>query len=162
MTDQLYELREIPVTRFVGEEPEVVSSITMPRADFVAAVSEELAKYDEELESVTREDLLNVAQSMPRFPLGTWISAGRGCGCVVGEYLIARREIEESARQAFVAALGADDDGLSVSTDTVTELLMDRPDRSAIVRFGNSVDERLRAVIRDRVGYTPINSIEIV
>ena len=124
-----------------------VRSVLMPREDFVAVVAKELRKpgYPEAI----REDILATAETMPRFPFGTWINTDRGCGCVIGEYLIASAEVERS-----VLLKDVDD-----AWQTVQELLEDNPHKTELLAFGNEIDR----VMRSATGTDhDVRSIEIV
>lgn len=80
------------------------------------------------------DELLQTAADMPRFPLGTWMHAQRGCGCVVGEYLIAREIIGREE--------------LATGEASVSALLDDLPNGGALYQFGSDIDEHLGNVIR--------------
>src|ERR687889_713374 len=80
--------------------PEEVVAVRMPRARFLGLVDAELDCVAEEwgadVAGRLRDRLVPVARSMPVYPLGEWVTPGRGCGCVVGEYLIAARELDRA------------------------------------------------------------------
>lgn len=62
----------------------------MSRERFMLLVEQELAfaGLGRPDGSGTRERLLAVAQSITNFPLQWWVHPQRGCGCVVGEYVV--------------------------------------------------------------------------
>ncbi len=62
-----------------------INVVKMPRDRFVEIVTEAL---DEDDYGNFRADMLAVAGSIQRFPLAKWIDPIRGCGCLVGEYLV--------------------------------------------------------------------------
>lgn len=113
-------------------DKEEVLVAEMPRSDFIELVEEAINKtinreYIERkhMGPWLRDELLEVAETMERFPLGQWINASRGCGCLVGEYLIAQSEVDrakiiaESGKQTYTTGVG-------VSADSVRHMLAER------------------------------------
>jgi hypothetical protein len=143
----MYDVKTIPVTRIEGREPVPVRSVLMPRADFLALVEDEIdtGPYAGDARDGLRRELLPVAKSMPRFPLGTWLDEERGCGCVVGEYLVARQEIDDFNARVVVADAVGDNGQLT----TVRNLLRENPLGDALFEFGNRIDGRMRNLLRD-------------
>jgi hypothetical protein len=169
----MIEVKDLPVTRFVNRPPELVRSALMPRAMFMEVVEDLLDEYKDRrrLEPKVIEELRETARSMPRFPLNTWISRSRGCGCVIGEYLIAQKEIGELARQAWVEEVagrpttgwGGDTGEDTIGTGTVDRLLGYREDGPELVEFGTQIDSRLRHRLSlEEIGDRVYDSIELV
>lgn len=85
---------------------ESVVTAEMPRDIFLgfvkkscyeAAKDPDLTEDEEaELERKLIEKLMPVATTMDHFPLSTWINERRGCGCLIGEYLVASRQLERT------------------------------------------------------------------
>lgn len=71
-----------------GEEDALV--VRMPRARFLEFVERaaEVTMFRVDGRDV-RERLLSIARTIQRFPVNAWIHPLRGCGCVVGEFLVA-------------------------------------------------------------------------
>jgi hypothetical protein len=137
-TASAYEVEEIEVGQV---NRQIVPAVRMPRETFVGLVRTLLDeggyRRDGDLhafrETGIADKLLPVAQTMPVFPLGAWIAPGRGCGCVVGEYLVASNLIDRTeAAEYFVPA------------DTIEELLREDPDGYALTRFGGQIDASVR------------------
>jgi hypothetical protein len=130
--------------------PEEVVAVRMPRARFLGLVDAELDCVAEEwgadVAGRLRDRLVPVARSMPVYPLGEWVTPGRGCGCVVGEYLIAARELD----RAMLARTHID----------VEDLLGDEQDGDALLMFGEGIDHRVRqeayASVDERVIYAAV------
>jgi len=110
-----------------------VSSVDMPRKRFLEIVEEELQN---ELYAPIREEMLSTARTMQRFPLSTWVNEDRGCGCVVGEYLIARSEME---RAEFFKE-NSDKEGWFVGIDI---LLDENPLGHELSKFGVAIDNKM-------------------
>lgn len=107
-----------------------VSVVRMPRERFLEIVDGLLNESDPGL----REELRPVAESMSSYPLGEWINEERGCGCVVGEYLVASSEM---GRAGLV-------DGPSIQC-----LLSEKISRGdALLVFGEEIDRRMKAEVR--------------
>lgn len=93
-----------------------VSAVYMPREPFLKMVRQLVTEHCSD--AITHRKLLTTARRMPRFPMGTWMHQGRGCGCLVGEYLVA----------ADVMARGA---------DNIVDVLRGRDD---LRKIGNDID----------------------
>lgn len=107
-----------------------VDVVRMPRARFLALVDDLLRSGYGSL----RTKLWPVAQAMATFPLGDWINEDRGCGCVVGEYLIATSELGR-AELAARATRG---------TLRIDSLLAEDSQGGALAEFGEEIDSRIR------------------
>lgn len=147
---------------------EEVGVVHMPRQEFLRLLercidlvepegyddveTEDLARV--ELHAKLRAELLPVARTMPRFPLGQWMDGHRGCGCVVGEYLVASGAVD----RAVAAQRQLLDDGVLDLTveeiDALGESL--RVDREldkmgdwgiALYAFGINIDGMVRRAI---------------
>lgn len=75
----------------------------MPRMRFLELVDDCIKWYADEYNAhgdaiALLPGLREVALEMLTFPLGRWIHEDRGCGCVVGEYLVAREIIRSRDR----------------------------------------------------------------
>lgn len=134
-----YEIEEIEVGILKTEH---VASVKMPRERFIKLVSE-LIDEGSYSDSV-RNKLMPVAESMPRFPLTAWITEERGCGCVVGEYLVATSEIDRANLSRLIHQ------GTSNQITTVEKLLSQDPDGTELARFGGDIDEKVKQEIFSR------------
>lgn len=127
-----------------------VRSVRMPREQFVALVEHTLT--DRGYSDAVRDEVMPVARQMPRFPLGSWLDRDRGCGCVVGEYLVATGEI---ARAELARRINDDD-------STVRVLLRDNPDGPALEDFGYSIDAAVKNEVYDHLPLgVYVDSVEI-
>lgn len=108
---------------------EEIDVVRMPRARFLAIVDGLLDEDYPEL----RDKLWPVAEAMPSFPLGEWINQTRGCGCLVGEYLIATSELDR------VTVAGG---------PSVVDLIAEDPQGSWLIEFGEEIDRRLKDEVR--------------
>lgn len=121
-------------TMVLGElAQEEVTAVRMLRARFMEVVEGELEDYPD-----LRDELLPVAQSMPRFPMATWIDERRGCGCVVGEYLIATSELDRAGVTRRLEVSG------------ISALLDELENGRRLIDFGERVDDALRNEIGTR------------
>jgi hypothetical protein len=68
--------------------------VVMPRSEFVDIVQEAIEVAESQHDVTLPDDLLETAKTMESFPLDAWIVKTRGCGCVVGEYLIAHDALQ--------------------------------------------------------------------
>lgn len=141
-------------------EAEEVPSIKMPRDTFVQLVVDTIDENfpDEDGEWLLAE-LIPVAEKMPRFPLGTWINADRGCGCVVGEYLVATQEIDRHNLNVLLRTLS----GHRQSANSgVYEMLKRRDDHGRLLlRFGSDIDDAVRIHVADEgVRLTPEQQVD--
>jgi hypothetical protein len=60
---------------------------------FDELIEEFRSYYGNEVADYLDTELRHIAQKMDRFPLGEWMDTNRGCGCVVGEYLVRNGKI---------------------------------------------------------------------
>lgn len=130
-------------------EQEEVEAIHMSRARFLELVEETFSKMDlpESRDADLRAELLPVASKMPTFPIGTWLSASRGCGCVVGEYLIARKQIDQhnAVLDELAARKATVEEYLSRSRETSIEAMLEEvPNGGDLLKFGNWIDRAVR------------------
>ena len=136
---------------------ESVTSVDMPRARFIELVEEEINKFayeewpEDEVEALRRE-VMPVAQSMPRFPLQTWMNSTRGCGCVIGEYIVATSELDRSAINCM----------LGRGTTSIQILLSKNPHADILLSFGYAIDNAVTAEVgKDFMNSEP-ESVEII
>jgi hypothetical protein len=78
-------------------EEQTISAVFMPRADFLDVVQATLDSDDDYLPIADK--ILETAWSVQRFPMGAWIHSTRGCGCLIGEMLVAHDVFEEYNRR---------------------------------------------------------------
>lgn len=114
---------------------ETVPAVRMEREIFMEIVKQALGDYSPAL----AERLLPIAQTMTTFPISAWINLSRGCGCVVGEYLVAAEIIERDSHY---------------TSNGIMELLADDPNGSELVDFGEDIDTRLYNYVTARVSST--------
>lgn len=127
-----------------------VRSVRMPRDRFVALVERTLT--DRGYSDAVRDEVMPVAGQMPRFPLGMWLDEDRGCGCVIGEYLVATGEI---ARAELVRRINDND-------ATVRVLLRDNPNGPALEDFGYAIDDAVKNEVYDHLpAGLYVDSVEI-
>jgi hypothetical protein len=139
MKEGMYKVEKIDVGFL---EVEKVRSVKMPRARFVEIVEETLD--DGNYTTVVRDELMPVAQTMLRFPIGSWIDPNRGCGCVVGEWLVATSELKRAAvAQMFE---GSRHDQLA----SVEHLLAENPHGAELQNFGGDIDVAISREIVSR------------
>lgn len=143
MSVEPYEIEEIEIGILVKEQ---VPSVRMSRERFVELV-EELLESGEYGDSV-RDKLIPVADTMPRFPFGAWITPERGCGCVVGEYLVATSEIDRFNLSRMLRQ--------GNQMETVQMLLESNPDGEELQRFGGDIDDKLKRELFKRGLHSPI------
>ena len=114
------------------EEKEKVYAINMPRDDWEVLVNDllnETVLYDQ-----ISEEMRDTAYHMTHYPLGTWMDDKRGCGCVVGEYLIAHDLVYREK----------DEDN-----DTIVNELGKMGEKGDILSsFGNTIDVKLCSHLR--------------
>jgi hypothetical protein len=122
-----------------------VTAITMPHRAFVQLVKDELETFRgngglresgsrrERLSDRRCQELLAVAQRMVRFPLSTWVHKTRGCGCLVGEWLIAHDVMTRA---------GVNEDFVSVEYR-----ILEQSDGASLMSFGCNIDRAVKAVI---------------
>jgi hypothetical protein len=119
-------------------EPQTIYSVYMPREDFLEVFDETLRYFSAEVANDLDNELRPIAETMPRFPMSAWIAPTRGCGCVVGEYLIARAELD---RAAFIEdAFGPH----PPNNRDIKVMLDDNPLGEHLLGFGNRIDAQLK------------------
>lgn len=134
---------------------EEVRVIRMSRETFVDHVRECIEEHYDYPEAMLKE-LMPVAQSMTMFPFDSWLVPSRGCGCVVGEYLVARAAMDRAdlvnamvatTREEPRAATMLKGPRSSVGYTSVSEQLRDHPLRGDLVEFGDLINDRLMAAV---------------
>lgn len=143
-------------------EQEVVLSVDMPRKRFIQLVMDVLGlfeqRYGRDQAALLKEELLPVARQMPRFPMGIWVHPTRGCGCVVGEFLVATAELERA-----VLIESCLDTGGYHPIVSVDRLLSQRPDGSLLRDFGFEIDREMRDELeRGGLDRYETQSVEII
>jgi hypothetical protein len=98
MQHEPYDIVEAMIGHF---QPTPIMCVLMPRGDFVEAVDKLVVEYADvyEVEGFPEcrrvlDELGVTAREMDRFPMGIWLDEERGCGCIVGEYLVARKVLQ--------------------------------------------------------------------
>lgn len=89
-------------------------------------------------------EVLPVAWSMDRFPMSTWMHDTRGCGCIVGEYLVAARVMNNDLDPQAVRM------GVAGRVESINNLLNEAyaPVQSRLLfTFGNDIDTCLRDAV---------------
>jgi hypothetical protein len=119
-----------------------VSVAYVPRSDFLKVVQHALTCHP--VSDANQERLLDTARTMPSFPLGQWVHETRGCGCLVGEYLIAANHM---SRAELTQRLGT-----ARSTD-IAEILReaDSDDFDMLEAIGLFVDTGVAHLLPDPV-----------
>lgn len=118
---------------------ERVLTITIPRAEFLGAAHRALGEVGLEEVDEVRSIVWPIALSVPQFPLNEWIDATRGCGCLVGESLVAAGL--DRAKLANMFGNGtADITGLAEDTFGVSA-------GRGMFLFGVAVDREVRNVL---------------
>lgn len=92
---------EITVNDYAAEgfESHVIEVIDITRSQYLQLVADVIdsRETDAATHKQVQDILMPVARTMKRFPLGAWI-AGRGCGCLVGEALVASHVFDDHNR----------------------------------------------------------------
>lgn len=137
-------------------KPEDVRTVHMERKTFLNIVKRTVKECfdDSDTQKAVRKEIMPTAQTMPRYPLGRWFT-DRGCGCVVGEYLVAKAEMD---RAALVEKFN---DQVGIST-----MLGENPLSYELQRFGYAIDSALENHLRqegvgDGFYVSSVRSIEI-
>lgn len=137
-------------------EKQEIGVVFMPRGDFLDVVQDTLDSNDDYFPIVGK--VLETAWVVQRFPFGQWIHEARGCGCLVGEMLVADEVIDEYNRRvkAGVSVIPQE-----VNTDARRNLIEHRIESTADIesllrerypeeqvkvlrRFGEAIDEAMR------------------
>lgn len=92
-------MSEIKTATMGHVRQEEVRYMEIPRAEFERVVAETLG---EDASDMLREEMTALAKTMDRFPFDNWIVAGRGCGCMVGEAMVARRVFSREDAVAMI------------------------------------------------------------
>jgi hypothetical protein len=95
------------------------------------------------------DDMRASARAMIWFPLGDWIAVDRGCGCLVGEYLVAQDIIDRQA----LAAKGS----RSMIHASVQDSVCALDHGHDLIQFGAVIDRKVKGWIEAH----DINSHEV-
>jgi hypothetical protein len=130
-----------------------IDAVFMPREDFLGVVQATLDNAIYEDYSPIADKVLKTAQTIERFPFGAWLHTTRGCGCLVGEMLVADEVIDEFNRRNQADIPIDDELALDIrrklipsSAQPMMNLLKERyPDKLAetLADFGDAIDEAL-------------------
>jgi hypothetical protein len=114
--------------------------VVIPRAEYVKLAERAIDDALKALPDNVRADLLHTAATADRFALGTWCHEMRGCGCLVGEYLIAAAEIDEPNTALKERA------ALAAGTSIEQRLQRNRGDEvgDTLQEIGQDMDELVR------------------
>jgi hypothetical protein len=115
--------------RLLGHTRTWVRCIDIPRDVFVREVLTVLAD-EPEFDPIAAQ-MLRSARTIAVFPFHTWGNAERGCGCLVGEYIIAAEEIERE----------------EVTNNSVAELIDKRENSTELRTFGSKIDVHLSELV---------------
>lgn len=130
-----------------------VMGYTVTRSEFRMAVESALVtlskRFTDPLVKRVREIVEPTAETIDRFPLGEWISPTRGCGCIVGEALVAADAIN---RYDFMKLEHGSPFRLENGAYDVYSLIEHAYDgdidlANALYSFGNDVDLEVRALL---------------
>lgn len=122
-------------------KPQEVNVVHMSRERFLEIVNDTLA-HDPVYQPIAAQ-MRVTATEMDRFPLGRWLDPTRGCGCVVGEFLVAQHIIDDRAE--WLANNNTGD--LYVLNVNVLKLLRAQPNGEALATFGSMIDRALRGEV---------------
>lgn len=138
-------------------QTETVQAAVMSRKDWMAVVDRTLKKSVRlhGLTSARANALRSTAEQMTSFPLGVWIHASRGCGCLVGEHIIEQDVLDRESAADQNANL---------------QLLLDvfwPGEGSALLNFGllldcNIIDELIAHGVVAEQGDGDENAVEVV
>jgi hypothetical protein len=133
-------------------KPEIVSGYTITRAQFKEAVEETfdtMAETDhEEQADAVRAIIESTVGAVDRFPLGTWMDVDRGCGCIVGEALVATDAIERDALMLIESDRERDEDVPRHIGDLIGKSYPFELAR-ALLWFGTEVDTAVGCLVDD-------------
>lgn len=137
--------------------PQKVLVAYMPREDFIELVDEAIQHVSDRIPVYTNRlhELVDpVAKSMERFAVSAWFSPTRGCGCLVGEALIAGMKVEFLDQEEFDPSLSARQkmserwgDSAPHSWKPVNRILREEyneGDAELLFDLGNDIDERVK------------------
>jgi hypothetical protein len=147
-----------PATMRVGLlQPRRTMVAVMPRADYVAIAEEVIEECQESIgiEDHIAAGLMETARTADRFAMAAWISPDRGCGCLVGEFLIALNEVEDysdAVNDELEARRGAAEVYGGQSIETVHSRIEGRygtDTAASLIRVGKRMDERMRDRLKE-------------
>jgi hypothetical protein len=129
-------------------QKEFIEAVYMSREDFLGVVQDTLDSQKDY--SLIADKVLKTAQAIERFPFGAWLHTTRGCGCLIGEMLVADEVIDVRNRTA--AHIPIDDELvldvrrklIPTALQSMTKLLEERypPEHvETLVDFGEAIDE---------------------
>lgn len=143
---------EVVEGRFLTE---TLGAVRMPRAVFLREVDACIQKtMPEHTREAVKKAIWPTAETMPRFPIETFM-APRGCGCIVGELLVAEEAV---SREDFASARYAVSVGDELRKLHGTEL------GNWLYDFGLQVDLHFKMHVRrdmEQVGSYPFQIILI-
>lgn len=159
-------------------EPERVNVLAVSREDFMRVVEEVLRdpailvheqegpggipEYRQEVTNYDpiRDRILEVASTQTRFPLSSWIEPNRGCGCLVGEYLVAQHTFGEYEEERRRKVAGMQANNYRSVPDILREVETEH-DAALLIKFGAEIDEAMkRAFVWGRYSYDPHFTVE--
>lgn len=141
-----YEVEMARLDGPLGSEDDALV-VRMPRARFLELVE------DSHAPAPVRERLMEVARTIQRFPLNAWMQPIRGCGCVVGEFLVS----EGVDRRGMLA------EGF-VSNEAIIRFLRQTDHAGVAVwvrSFGLSLDGLIRREIEEGMSGPRIDAVLI-
>lgn len=130
-------LHEFALVTTGNLKEEKVAGITITRSEFVACV--DAVTDDPEIIDLIAGTLATI----DRFPIGSWMT-DRGCGCIVGEMVVAADLIKREAAVGNLNEYG------------VRDLLVAEHGEglgNALVTFGERIDSRVCEYIADNFGW---------
>lgn len=133
---------------------EEVVGYTVSRSEFLDVVEQTLDslrdRYNEETLEEVGKAVRATAEFIDRFPFGSWM-ANRGCGCIVGEALVAADAI---SRQKFV-----EDEGRAVNVFSLLQDTYGPTVAPALYDFGCDVDTDLDDYVFNAQGSWPDTAV---
>jgi hypothetical protein len=148
------ELREGRAT--IGKvAPAEVDVVFMPRERFMQVVRDTFDDVQSSNGETPSEEAMNqleavvipVAEEMEVFPFGAWVNGQRGCGCIVGEALVARGIIDRRLWvESFNGPYPAQGMRYCETFDIHSELMQEYGTElgSMLYSYGSEVDVNLR------------------
>lgn len=125
---------------------ESVTVAEMPRSTFIELVRGAVARMDDgEHGDDILTEVMPVAETMESFPLSTWINPARGCGCVIGEYLIASDLMRDRLK-----IVDEFNNGLFSIRRELNKRLGDEL-ADAMYMFGAAIDTEVKTWVRNHV-----------
>jgi hypothetical protein len=148
----LHEFAEVTVGTV---KKELVSGYTVTREEFKSAVEETFRALHtepwhaipEDVLAKVREIITPTVEGVDRFPLGTWMDTERGCGCIIGEALVANDVINRHLLMAMEAGQRIEEIGVSDVGDLLKENYPE-PLAEALLYFGQEVDTKVARLVR--------------